>query len=116
MRSAQLRQRGGVNTFKYVMLLPAVIWVIAFTFFPLFSVIRYAFANYVLGRGITGYVGLHNFWTVLNSGQFWHSVFITAIYVAIAVPFVLAYIAWFWRQMDSKKLTVEELAADDKSY
>ncbi|WP_303722725.1 cytochrome d ubiquinol oxidase subunit II [Malonomonas rubra] len=37
-------------------------------------------------------------------------------YVAIAVPFVLAYIAWFWRQMDSKKLSVEELAADDKSY
>ncbi len=37
-------------------------------------------------------------------------------YVAIAVPFVLAYIAWVWRQMDSKKLTVEELAADDKSY
>jgi len=37
-------------------------------------------------------------------------------YVAIAVPFVLAYIAWVWRQMDSQKLTVEELAADDKSY
>jgi len=37
-------------------------------------------------------------------------------YVAIAVPFVLAYIAWVWRQMDGKKLTVEELAADDKSY
>lgn len=37
-------------------------------------------------------------------------------YVAIAVPFVLAYIAWVWKQMDSKKLTVGELAADDKSY
>lgn len=37
-------------------------------------------------------------------------------YVAIAVPFVLAYIAWVWRQMDSKKLTVDELVADDKSY
>jgi cytochrome d ubiquinol oxidase subunit II len=37
-------------------------------------------------------------------------------YVAIAVPFVLAYISWVWRQMDSKKLTVDELVADDKSY
>ncbi len=37
-------------------------------------------------------------------------------YVAIAVPFVLAYIAWVWKQMDSKKLTVAELTADDKSY
>lgn len=37
-------------------------------------------------------------------------------YVALAVPFVLAYIAWVWRQMDSKKLTLDELVADDKSY
>jgi cytochrome d ubiquinol oxidase subunit II len=37
-------------------------------------------------------------------------------YVALLVPFVLAYITWVWRQMDSKKLTVEELAADKKSY
>lgn len=81
-----MQQHEGARAFKYAMLLPAVLWVIAFTFFPLFSVIRYGFANYVLGRGITSYVGLHNFWTILNSGQFWHSVFITAVYVAVAVP------------------------------
>lgn len=37
-------------------------------------------------------------------------------YVALAVPFVLAYIAWVWRQMDSKKLTIDEIDADSKSY
>jgi len=37
-------------------------------------------------------------------------------YVALTVPFVLAYVSWVWRQMDSKKLTIEELAADKKSY
>lgn len=37
-------------------------------------------------------------------------------YVALLVPVVLGYIIWFWRQMDSKKLTLEELAADKKSY
>jgi cytochrome d ubiquinol oxidase subunit II len=37
-------------------------------------------------------------------------------YVALAVPFVIAYIAWVWRQMDSRKLTVDELTADEKSY
>jgi len=37
-------------------------------------------------------------------------------YVALTVPFVLAYIVYVWRQMDSKKLTVDELAADKKSY
>ena len=37
-------------------------------------------------------------------------------YVALLVPFVLAYIAWVWRQMDTVKLTEEEIAADKKSY
>ncbi len=37
-------------------------------------------------------------------------------YVALTVPFVLAYIVYVWRQMDSKKLTIAELAADKKSY
>ncbi len=37
-------------------------------------------------------------------------------YVALTVPFVLAYIVYVWKQMDSKKLTLDELAADKKSY
>lgn len=37
-------------------------------------------------------------------------------YVALLVPVVLGYISWTWRQMDSKKLTLEELNADKKSY
>lgn len=68
------------------MLLPAVIWVIALTFFPLISVLHFSFANYVLGQGITGYVGLQNYLNVLTSAQFWHSIAITAAYVVIAVP------------------------------
>lgn len=37
-------------------------------------------------------------------------------YVALLVPFVLAYIIWVWRQMDTEKLTEKEIAADKKSY
>lgn len=37
-------------------------------------------------------------------------------YVALLVPFVLAYIWWVWKQMDTEKMTDEELAADKKSY
>jgi multiple sugar transport system permease protein len=83
--------------FKYVLLLPAVVWVVAFTFLPLVSVIRYSFAAYVLGRGITGYVGLANYVAVLNSPRFWHSIMVTAIYVAVSVPaeVVLGFlVAW----------------------
>ncbi|ALC15130.1 cytochrome bd-I ubiquinol oxidase subunit 2 apoprotein [Desulfuromonas soudanensis] len=37
-------------------------------------------------------------------------------YVALAVPLVLAYVSWVWKQMDGSKLTVEEVTADKKSY
>jgi multiple sugar transport system permease protein len=83
------------SRFKYVLLLPAVAWVVAFTFFPLFSVIRYSFASYVLGRGITGYVGFQNYLQVLESARFWHSIMVTAIYVLVSVPVevVLGFLA-----------------------
>ena len=34
-------------------------------------------------------------------------------YVAIAVPFVLGYVAYVWRVMDSKKLTLDEIAGEE---
>ena len=34
-------------------------------------------------------------------------------YVAIAVPFVLGYVAYVWKVMDSKKLTLDEIAGED---
>jgi multiple sugar transport system permease protein len=86
------------RVFKYAMLGPAVLWVIAFTFFPIFSAIRFSFANYVLGRGITGFVGFKNYLAVLTDGGFWHSLLITVVYVGVSVPievcigFLLAWI------------------------
>lgn len=72
--------------FKYVLLVPAVLWVVAFTFAPLVLVIRYSVASYTLGMGITGHVGLRNYADVLASAHFWHSIMVTAIYVVISVP------------------------------
>ncbi len=39
----------------------------------------------------------------------------TMTYVAIGVPFVLAYVAYVWKLMDAKKLTVEEVT-NEESY
>ena len=77
------------NTLKYLFILPGALWIVAFTIFPFLSTIHYSFANYVLGRGVTGYVGLENYLNVLRSGAFWYSMFITSVYVAIAVPLEL---------------------------
>src|SRR5258707_14075228 len=77
-------QRGAV--FKYVLLLPAVIWVIAFTFLPVLSGIRYSFSSYVMGEGITGFVGFDNYVDVIGSAPYWHSIMGTAIYVVVSLP------------------------------
>src|SRR5260370_10047677 len=42
--------------------------------------------NYVLGRGITGYVGFDSYIRVLQSGAFWYSLFITCLFVSLVVP------------------------------
>jgi multiple sugar transport system permease protein len=84
--------------FKYALLAPAVIWVIGLTFFPIAAAVHFSFANYVLGEGITGYVGFANYVRVLTDSGFWYAIFITVLYVGIAVPievclgFILAWI------------------------
>jgi cytochrome d ubiquinol oxidase subunit II len=37
-------------------------------------------------------------------------------YIALIIPFVLGYIIWVWRQMDSRKLSLMEVVSDKKSY
>lgn len=37
-------------------------------------------------------------------------------YVSLMVPFVLGYIIWAWKSMDSKKITVDEIKSDTHSY
>ncbi len=60
-------------------------------------------------------VDLNSSLTIYNASSS-HYTLTMMSYVALTVPFVLAYVSWVWRQMDSKKLTIEELAADKKSY
>ncbi len=36
--------------------------------------------------------------------------------VSLLIPFVLAYIVYAWRQMDKKKITAEEITAEEHKY
>ena len=98
MEVNEIVQSKAERGFKYALLAPAVIWIIGLTFFPILAAVRYSFANYVLGEGITAYVGFANYARVLTDGAFWYSIFITLIFVVGTVPievcvgFVLAWI------------------------
>ena len=60
-------------------------------------------------------VDLNSSLTIYNASSSHYTLTIMS-YVALFVPVVLGYVSWAWRSMDSKKLTLEELAADKKSY
>lgn len=51
--------------------------------------------------------------TLSNSCSSEFTLYTMAI-VSLAIPFVVAYIAYFWRKMDKKSLTTEELNNSDK--
>ncbi len=50
--------------------------------------------------------------TIFNASSS-HYTLTAMTYVALAVPFVLAYIWYVWQQMDSDKLTLSELTGED---
>jgi len=37
-------------------------------------------------------------------------------YVSLFVPFVAAYIWWFWKAMNNKRITAEEISEDSHAY
>ena len=51
--------------------------------------------------------------TLSNSSSSEFTLYTMAI-VSLIIPFVVAYIAYFWRQMDKKSLTSQELEETDK--
>jgi cytochrome bd ubiquinol oxidase subunit II len=52
--------------------------------------------------------------TIYNASSS-HYTLTAMTYVALAIPFVLAYVAYVWRQMDSRKIDSQDLA-DRKAY
>lgn len=52
--------------------------------------------------------------TIYNASST-HYTLTVMTYVALVIPFVLAYIAWVWRQMNAKKLNIDDVS-ENKAY
>ncbi len=59
-------------------------------------------------------VDLQSSLTIYNASST-HYTLTVMTYVALVIPLVLAYIAWVWKQMNAKKLTVDDVTGD-KAY
>ncbi|WP_165452629.1 carbohydrate ABC transporter permease [Paenibacillus thalictri] len=97
-RQGPLRRFYKEHSFGYFLLAPAVIYLLAFQFYPLFETVRLSFFNYSLVRktysfaGFGNYVYLmtedKNFWLIVKNSLLW--VFgSTLLQIAIAIPAAL---------------------------
>ncbi|MGA2479361.1 MAG: sugar ABC transporter permease, partial [Spirochaetia bacterium] len=85
-------RRGGVfsrfveNTFKYLMITPMTIILVAISIYPFIFAVRLALTNAgTMNLNAPKWVGLMNFYNILISGRFWESTVLTVVYVAAAL-------------------------------
>ncbi|MEN3186603.1 MAG: sugar ABC transporter permease [Atribacterota bacterium] len=74
---------------KYPFILPSMIWVLAFTIFPLIYSFGLSFFRVRLGRPAT-FVGLNNFARIFSDYKLGNSLRVTLMYVAVTVSIQLA--------------------------
>lgn len=75
------------NRTAYLFIAPLMITVIIILLYPIFKAALMSFQYWYMARPIGGnpFVGLDNYKQVLSSGQFYNSVWITAVYIFVTV-------------------------------
>ena len=75
---------GSTDRTKSFFLVPAVIWIVAFTVFPLLYALRTSFYSFRFGQ-INQFVGLDNFARLFTDRNLHHGLQVTLIFVAVTV-------------------------------
>lgn len=70
---------------KYWFVLPTVIYLLVLGIFPLIFSLYLVFATWQPGSGGIQFVGLRNLQTLAQDDRFWHSLWLTALFVVVAV-------------------------------
>lgn len=77
-------RRNRADNSKYVFLLPAVIWILIFTIFPLLYAIYTSFFSFRYGK-INQFIGFGNFGRLFTDANLHNALWITIMFVAITV-------------------------------
>ncbi|PLR78953.1 sugar ABC transporter permease [Bacillus sp. V3-13] len=80
------------NVFKYILLAPALILILATTIYPLMRSFWISLHNWDLkvSAEMGPFIGLDNYVRAFSDSQFWHSVFITLIFSGLTVLITIA--------------------------
>ena len=85
-------QQKKLNIYPYLLIAPALIIILAMVFFPAVNAILMSFQSYDLRRpSEIGFVGLNNYFQVLQDSLFWESLFRTILWVVFGVGFQFVF-------------------------
>jgi multiple sugar transport system permease protein len=74
------------NTFKYLMITPMTIILVAISIYPFIFAVRLSLTNAgTMNLNAPKWVGVNNFINILGSSRFWESTVLTIVYVASAL-------------------------------
>jgi putative chitobiose transport system permease protein len=70
----------------WLLVLPALVWLLAFSLWPSINTVRLSFTNASPLGGVSQWVGLANFRTLLADPQVWEALLNSVIYMAVCLP------------------------------
>lgn len=70
----------------WLLVLPALIWLVAFSLWPSINTVRLSFTNASPLGGVSQWVGVQNFETLLADPQVWEALLNSVIYMAVCLP------------------------------
>lgn len=86
----------------FAMLLPSLVFLSAFTYWPILRSIYFSFHDVMLGSSKIIYLGWENYERVLNDALFWKSFRNTAFYTLITIPAAIVCALLLAVALDSK--------------
>ena len=93
-----------------------LVWLILLKLFIIFAVLRVFFLAGFNGTAYyPSFSDLQSSLTIRNSSSSYFTLKVMS-WVSLLIPFVVAYIAYAWHQMDRKKITPEEIEGKDIKY
>jgi len=70
----------------WLLVLPALVWLVGFSLWPSINTVRLSFTNASPLGGVSQWVGVRNFQTLLADPQVWEALLNSVIYMAVCLP------------------------------
>ncbi len=70
----------------WLLVLPALVWLLAFSLWPSINTVRLSFTNASPLGGVSQWVGFRNFETLLADPQVWEALLNSVVYMAVCLP------------------------------